>query len=175
MRIFVFAFLVTASVSMAQSVWVKAITANYERYKTFLNETAQVMPEADYTYRLTPAQRPFGEWIEHTAMLTYNACANIKGVPPPEEAKAVMGLKGKAAISKALADSFTYCDAVLKDIDDAKAAQEVTIGTRKVVPANAMVGLIASLNEHYGNLVGYMRTKGITPPSTARAQQQKKN
>jgi hypothetical protein len=85
-----------------------------------------------------------------------------------------MSLTGKDAIAKALADSFTYCDAAFQGMDDAKAVQEVTIGERKVVPANVMVSLVASLNEHYGNLVGYMRTKGITPPSTARAQQQKK-
>lgn len=166
--------LLLAAVCAAQSTWTKAITGNYERYKLFLNETAQAMPEADYAYKLTPVQRPFGEWIEHTAQLTYNACANIKGVPPPPEAKAAMTLTGKDAITKALADSFTYCDAALKDMDDAKAVQELTIGDRKVIPANVMVGLIASLNEHYGNLVGYMRTKGITPPSTARAMQQKK-
>jgi hypothetical protein len=159
---------------VAQTTWTKAIAGNYERYKLFLNDTAQVMSEADYSYRLTPAQRPFGEWIEHTAQLAYNACANIKGVPPPPEAKSVMSLSGKDAIAKALSDSFAYCDAALKDMDDSKAVQELTIGDRKVVPAAAMVGLIASLNEHYGNLVGYMRTKGITPPSTARAQQQKK-
>lgn len=157
-----------------QSVFTKALSGNYERYKIFLNDTAQVMSEADYSYKLSPAQRPFGEWIEHTALLNYSFCANIKGVPPPPETKTVMGLTGKDAIAKALADSFTYCDAAFKDMDDAKAVQEITIGERKVVPANVMVSLIASLNEHYGNLVGYMRTKGITPPSTARAQQQKK-
>ncbi len=152
----------------------KAIGGNYDRFKTFLNETAQVMPEADYSYRLTPIQRPFGEWIEHTAQLAYNACASIKGVPPPPEAKTVMTLTGKAAVAQGLADAFTYCDAAIQEMDDEKAAKEITIGDRKVVPAAVMVGLIASLNEHYGNLVGYMRTKGITPPSTARAQQQKK-
>ena len=29
-------------------------------------------------------------------------------------------------------------------------------------------------NEHYGNIIVYMRLKGLVPPSTARAQQQKK-
>lgn len=159
---------------MGQSVFTKALHGNYERYKTFLNDTAQVMSEADYSYKLSPAQRPFGEWIEHTALLNYSFCANIKGVPAPPETKTVMSLTGKDAIAKALADSFTYCDAAFQGMDDAKAVQEVTIGERKVVPANVMVSLVASLNEHYGNLVGYMRTKGITPPSTARAQQQKK-
>lgn len=178
MRILAIAFaLGAATCAMAQqqqSVWVKAITANYERYKLFLNDTAQVMPEADYGFKLTPAQRPFGEWIEHTAMLNYSFCANIKGVPPPPETKTVMGLEGKTAIAKALADSFAYCDAAFQGMDDEKAVKEVIIGERKIVPANVMVSLIASLNEHYGNLVGYMRTKGIVPPSTARAQQQKK-
>jgi hypothetical protein len=173
-RAIVFALLCAAPVCLAQATFTKALTANYERYKTFLNDTAQAMPEADYDYKLSPAQRPFGEWIEHTALLNYNNCANIKGVPPPPETKTVMGLTGKAAISKALAESFAYCDAALKDLDDAKAVQELTIGERKTVPAQVLVGLVASLNEHYGNLVGYLRTKGLTPPSTLRAQQQKK-
>jgi hypothetical protein len=30
-----------------------------------------------------------------------------------------------------------------------------------------MIGVVVSGNEHYGNLVGYLRSKGITPPSTA--------
>jgi hypothetical protein len=173
-RILAAACLLATGAIAQNNVWVKAITGNYERYKLFLNDTAQVMPDADYSYRLTPAQRPFGEWIEHTAMLNYSFCANIKGVPPPPETKTVMTLTGKEAIAKALADSFTYCDAALKEMDDEKAIKEVSVGDRKSIPANVMVSLVASLNEHYGNLVGYMRTKGITPPSTARAQQQKK-
>ena len=165
-------FVAVSAFAAGQSVWVKAIVGNYERYKVFLNDTARVMPEEDYAFRLTPVQRPFGEWIEHTAVLVSNACSQIKGVPsaPASETH----LKTKAEISKALEDSFAFCDGVLKDMDDAKAAREITIGDRKVIPANMMVGLIATLNEHYGNLVGYMRAKGITPPSTARAQQKKK-
>ncbi len=163
-----------ATACMGQSVFTKALQGNFERYKLFLNDTAQAMSEADYSYKLSPAQRAFSEWIEHTAQMNYSYCASIKGVPAPPESKTVMSLTGKEALAKALADSFAYCDTAFAAMDDAKAAQEVTIGERKVVPANVMVSLVTSLNEHYGNLVGYMRTKGITPPSTARAQQQKK-
>jgi hypothetical protein len=35
-------------------------------------------------------------------------------------------------------------------------------------PVNAMVGLLTNMASHYGNMVGYLRAKGITPPSTAR-------
>jgi hypothetical protein len=158
----------------AQDVFTKALTNNYNRYKEYLIDAAQVMPEADYQYRLTPPQRPYGEWFEHTALMNFSYCANIKGVPPPEATKSLHGITKKEELQKALKDSFDYCDAAFQGMDDAKAAKMVEIGERKVVPANVMVNLVTALNEHYGNLVGYLRTKGITPPSTARAQQKKK-
>lgn len=160
-----------------QTTWMKAVNGQYERYKLNLNETAQAMPEGEYEFKLTPAQRPFSGWIEHTAVMLYGACANIQGVAAPEASKHVEHAKGKEALSKALAESFAYCDGAIAKLDATKAEQEIVIGTRKVVPATVLVNLIASLNEHYGNLVGYMRTKGIVPPTTARANaaSQKKN
>jgi hypothetical protein len=56
---------------------------------------------------------------------------------------------------------------------DAKATAQATVADRKVYPVQPMVSLVASLNEHYGNLVGYLRSKGIVPPSSARAAQKK--
>lgn len=164
-------------VAQAQTAWMKAATGQYERYKLNLNETAQAMPEADYEFKLTAAQRPFSGWIEHTAEMLYGACANIQGVAAPEAMKHVEHAKGKAALSKAMSDAFAYCDGAIAKLDASKAEQEIVIGTRKVVPATVLVNLIASLNEHYGNLVGYMRSKGIVPPTTARANaaSQKKN
>ena len=38
----------------------------------------------------------------------------------------------------------------------------------------ALYGNTAHTNEHYGNLVTYMRIKGLVPPSTERAQQQRR-
>jgi len=100
-------------------------------------------------------------------MGNYNYCAMIKG--QPVDMHALHGLEGKAALSKALTQSFEFCDSALKDMDDRKALTEVTIGDKKVYPVQGMIGLVSSGNEHYGNIVGYMRSKGITPPSSARA------
>lgn len=160
--------------ALAQNTWVNAITGNYNRYKTYFLDTAEVMPETDYGFKLTPAQRSYAAWLGHTAMANYGACAAMKGETTPAEAKGLDELTSKADVSKALRESFDYCDKVFQGMTDEKAVAEVKIGERKVVPAVLMVNLVGTLNEHYGNLVGYMRTKGITPPSTARAQKKNK-
>ena len=40
--------------------------------------------------------------------------------------------------------------------------------------AARLISNIAHDNEHYGNLVTYMRIKGYVPPSTERAQQMRR-
>ena len=156
--------------AFAQGPLVEAITAQYKPMKLNFIEGAAAIPADDYTYKLTPPQRPLGEWISHTAQGNFTRCAAISGKATPPEAKIAGDAKSKEEIQKVLAASFTYCDEALKTITDQGALAEVTIGGKKSYPVTAMVSLIASLNEHYGNMVGYLRMKGITPPSTARAQ-----
>lgn len=144
---------------------VDAVNSRYQGMKRNLIETADVMPEESYTYKLSPAQRAFGEWIEHTAMGNYGFCSTIKGEAPPKVDHPQMN---KAALKAALQQSFEYCDQAMSGLTDAKALAAGTMNGKPSYPVNGMVGLVASLNEHYGNLVGYMRTKGITPPSSAR-------
>ena len=72
-------------------------------------------------------------------------------------------------MEKAISESFSYCDSVIQSMTDAQTLSEVTIGSRKIVPVDSMIGYIANVNAHYGNIVGYMRMKGVVPPSTARA------
>ena len=141
-----------------------------------LEESADLMPEEHYSFRPTPEVRPFGEWIEHTALSTYNYCSMIKGEPRPDTAY-LEKLKTKAEISKALKDSLAYCAEAVKGLDDQKALAEVTVGKNKFPRVRPMFALIGSTNSHYGNIVVYLRLKNLVPPSTARAQrqQQKKN
>ncbi len=165
-------FLVVTALALplcAQNPITDTVKSSYGRVRQNLVETAEVMPEADYAYKLSPAQRPFGEWISHTAVLAYNSCAAMQGVAAPPTAAALHGLTSKADLVRSIRESLEYCDAAFKVMDDKKAATEVSIGDRKLYPITPMIGLVTGLNEHYGNLVGYMRTKGIVPPSSARA------
>jgi hypothetical protein len=102
----------------------------------------------------------FAEWINHSTERNYSDCATLKAEAPPEAAKRVASLKDKAEVSQALKESFTYCAAALEEIDDQKvlASPQMTYSLLHVVVHN---------NEIYGNIVGYLRTNGILPPSTA--------
>ncbi len=142
----------------------KAIRLNFE-------ESAELMPADKYGFRLTEAQRTFGEWIGHTAMSNYNYCSAMKGEKAPEVAQQAHHLKTKAELSRALKESFAYCAEALQGMNDQKALAPA--GPNKAAPVRAMVNLVSSSNEHYGNIVGYLRANKLTPPSTARAEKAK--
>ena len=69
-------------------------------------------------------------------------------------------------MSLALKDSFAYCAAALEGIDDQKvlASPQLTYSLLHIAVHN---------NEIYGNIVGYLRSSGIVPPSTAARADQK--
>ena len=150
------------------------VMARYKQIKLSLLDSAEVMPEQHYGFRLTPGQRTYGEWIAHAAVGNYGYCAAIRGVKTPQTGP-ILAMTGKAELSKALLESFQYCDEALVGMTDAKAMKGIAIGERTVYPVTGMVNLAASQNEHYGNIVGYLRSKGIVPPSTVRAKQGKGN
>ena len=164
--------LLPAMLAQSANPLTDAVKGRYRGIRQNLIETADIMPDDSYSYKLTPAQRTFGEWIAHVAMGNYNFCSTIKG-EKARDMHALHSMTGKADLSKALRESFDYCDGALKEMTDQKALVENTIDGKKSYPVQGMISLVSSDNEHYGNLVGYMRSKGITPPSTARASQKK--
>ncbi|MGA3205079.1 MAG: hypothetical protein ABSF12_21495, partial [Bryobacteraceae bacterium] len=83
-----------------------------------------------------------------------------------EKAPAVGNLKTKEEVSKALKDSFAYCAAVLETLDDQKVLSTPQTST-------AFLHIAVHNNEIYGNIVGYLRSSGIVPPSTAARAQTK--
>lgn len=167
----VVAVVVASAPLLAQSAGqlVKSILPRYATARLNLIEAAEAMPEADYSYRLTPQQRSFGEWIDHNARMNYNLCSQAAGEPGPRMGR-FSGASSKADLVEALKASFNYCDPIFQNMTDKKALSPVSAELNDVYPVNHLIGLLVNWNEHYGNLVGYLRTKGITPPSTARAQ-----
>lgn len=156
-----------SALALAQSVnpLTDAIQTRYKRIRADLLDAAEVMPQEFYSFRLTPAQRTYAEWVAHAAGSNYSSCSAIQGEKTPDTT-ALAEMKRKGELSKALLESFQYCDSALSGMTDQKA-----LATPKVV--QGMVNLVSSDNEHYGNMVGYLRSKGVTPPSTARAMKKK--
>jgi uncharacterized damage-inducible protein DinB len=143
-----------------------------------LADAAAAMPGEDYAYKPHPDSRSFAALVGHVASANYFFCAMAKGASPMSTPAATGGyekLTDKPALVKALNDSLAYCDAIYNDLTDATFADPVTtasIGPMK--PTATTRGLLLMFNtthnnEHYGNVVVYMRAKGHVPPSTAKA------
>ncbi len=151
----------------------EGLNRRYETAKLNTIEAAEFMPADQFQFRLTPAQRAYSEWFAHTVVMNYSLCASIGGETPPE-VKGPPAATPKAEIIGELRKSFAYCDESYRRMNDQKAWEEREARGRKYYPADVMINHIVALNEHYGNLVGYLRSKGITPPTTARVEKARK-
>lgn len=125
-----------------------------------LEASADAMPAEKYGFRLTEGQMTFADWLIHATQRNYSDCATLKSEKTPEAERQAAGLKEKAAVSKALKDSFAYCADALQNTDDQKVIASAQAST-------AFLHLVVHNNEIYGNIVGYLRVSGIVPPSTA--------
>jgi uncharacterized damage-inducible protein DinB len=81
------------------------------------------------------------------------------------------------ALIKGLSDALAYCDVVYESTTDAEFNQVVTLNgfpgmNPKTTTSPGAVRMFNTThnNEHYGNIVVYLRLRGKVPPSTARSQ-----
>jgi len=141
--------------------------ALYEGSKNNLTRSAEKMPEQFYSFKPTPDVRTFGQLIGHLADFQYVFCAAAAGEKPPvngiEDSKT-----SKADLIQALKDGFAYCDKVYAGINDAKLANMVAVEGRTMAVLTALTLNTSHNNEHYGNIVTYLRIKGLVPPSSER-------
>ena len=162
------ASVLAAGTLLAQNHMTNTATQRYFNVvRSNLESSADLMPAEKYSYRLTPGQMTFAEWLNHATQRNYSDCAILKGEPVSELEKKAATLKEKEAVGKAMKDSFAYCAEALKGMDDQKAISSPAV-------SNAFLHLVVHNNEIYGNVVGYLRTAGIVPPSTAGREAAKK-
>jgi uncharacterized damage-inducible protein DinB len=147
-----------------------AIRSAWKSAKATIHDSAVDVPEAHYSFKPVDTVRTFGQIVAHTAGANYEFCAAAKGEKTPKAETAFDSLVTKAAIVQAYDESTAYCDAVFQALTDRSAAETVTMpfGMGAAPRAQALIANISHLNEHYGNLVTYMRIKGIVPPTSRR-------
>jgi uncharacterized damage-inducible protein DinB len=160
---------VVPSIALAQheehhkSGGVDAVRPLYERLRDLYIKSADVMPEADYAFRPTEKVRTFGEVLGHVANENFLFCANALGVDNPN--KADFEKVGKAALLEGLKSSFVYCDRAYR-MDEMKAMEETTFFGDKGTRLWVLIFNATHDSEHYGNIVTYLRMKGLVPPSS---------
>ncbi len=128
--------------------------------------SVDIIPEDLWSFQPTSDVRTVGQLFAHIADGQYEFCgvaSEGKVVSKNIEKTA----KSKAEIVAALKDAFAYCDASYAKMTDAQASELVTFFGMKITRLGALDFNFAHNMEHYGNLVTYMRLKGIVPPSSA--------
>jgi uncharacterized damage-inducible protein DinB len=162
------------SLSMSMAATAKQMHAIIRRD---LAEAADATPADEYAFKPTPQVRSFGELIGHVANANFYFCSQAKGEKSPATQNYERAAD-KAAIAQGLKDSLAYCDEVFASTTDANFSQAVKVAGPGGSATATTRGLVLMFNtthqnEHYGNVIVYMRLKGHVPPSTARVQQKK--
>jgi uncharacterized damage-inducible protein DinB len=158
-----------AALSTSLAASAKAMHATIRRN---LAEAADLMTAEDYAFKPTPQVRSFGELVGHVANANFYFCSQASAAPSPT-AMDFEKVSDRAALVKALRDSLEYCDGVYEATTDANFSQPVSIASGRGQSTPTLRGAIlgfntAHNNEHYGNIIVYLRLKGRVPPSTAR-------
>lgn len=145
-----------------------SIRSGWETAKKNIHDSAVDVPEALYSFKPVDPVRTFGQIVAHTAGANYEFCSAAKGEKSPKAENAFESLVTKAAIIQAYDESVAYCDGVYKALTDRTAGEIITMpfGMGKAPRARALMDNTSHLSEHYGNLVTYMRLKGIVPPTS---------
>lgn len=170
-----------ASTAMAQAPAAPApvdlatsLQRGYATIKLNLTQSAEMMPDADFAFKVgsMAETRTFGQLFAHVANSQYGTCAAVKGVANPNQGNNLeQTATTKAAVVKALADSFAFCDDAFSSLTAQNATNMVTQGRGQLARAAALSNLVAHSNEMYGTAAAYIRTRGRVPPSTERAAQ----
>ncbi|HEY6393401.1 MAG TPA: DinB family protein [Bryobacteraceae bacterium] len=167
-RLFVIA--ITGGALWAQSNSMSAsVKKDYKGVRDLFIRAAEKMPEAEYGFKPSPDVRSFGAQVAHVADDQYNLCAPAKG----ETRKAAYTeiestLSKKHDLIAALKQAFAYCDGAYDALTDASGAELVNTGKGSRSRFSMLNWNLWHTWEHYGNVVVYLRMKGLAPPSSER-------
>ena len=155
----------TPAATIAQSdAGVASVRPLYENVKGWLIRSGEQVPEEDYGFRPTPEVRSFGELMGHVANANYLFCAGATGEDNPNETD-YEKTTSKADLVAGVKGSFEYCDWAFQ-MSEAKALEQVTFFGQTGSRLWVLMFDVAHDMEHYGNVVTYMRLKGMVPPSS---------
>jgi len=157
------------STSMAAS-----LKSMHQVIRRNIAEAAAAMPAEEYSFKPTPQVRSFAELVGHVINANFYFCSQARGEKPNFGGADFSKTTDKAALVKALTEALAYCDTTYTGTTDANVNQAVAVAGRGSSKPTTR-GLVLMFNtthnnEHYGNMVVYMRLKNHVPPSTARTQ-----
>ena len=159
----------TAAATFAQAPDFKsasgAAKAHFKQIETNIVKSAEKMPEENYAFKPTPEVRSFGQLVGHVADASGMFCAAASGAKPPESG-VEKGKTSKADLVAALKANVAFCDKAYDALTDANAGDVVKFFGGERSKLNVLQFNTMHDFEHYGNMVTYLRIKGLVPPSS---------
>jgi uncharacterized damage-inducible protein DinB len=149
------------------------VNAMYTNIAGFIAKSAAMVPADKFTWQPTPEVRSYARLFAHITDDNNGACAAMAGVTP-NPARVDTGAAGnwaadkmsKADLEKGLADSVALCQKAFAAVNQTNMMESAGgRGTRTKI--GALIYNTSHINEHYGNLVTYLRLNGMVPPSSA--------
>lgn len=105
----------------------------------------------------------FRAMVLHVASANYSYGAALSGTKPDVDVKGLANIKDKDKAVAALEASFVFAHKAIGTLTVQNAFESVR-GTQ--TRASLAGGLVAHGNDHYGQLVEYLRMNGIVPPAS---------
>lgn len=143
----------------------------YTNIANFIVRTSTMVPAEKYIWQPTPEVRTFARLFAHITDDNNGACSALAGVTPaPARVDVGNDKEGWAAnkmtkpeLEKGLADSAALCHKAFAAVDQTNMMEMQ--GRRTKI--GALIYNTSHINEHYGNLVTYLRLNNMVPPSSA--------
>jgi uncharacterized damage-inducible protein DinB len=159
---------------------IRSVESMHGGVKQFMLKAADDIPAEDFSYKPTPDTRSIGQIFLHVAYWQFFFCGEAKGEKPErpalltafneqrENLEAIGATKTN--VVEALRASYDYCDTVFKTLTPEDAGKIIAApGFMHIDQAPRIHFLsfnVSHANQHYGNLVTYMRLRGRVPPSS---------
>jgi uncharacterized damage-inducible protein DinB len=114
--------------------------------------------------------RTFGQQAAHVAQANYFFYSIVSGMPLDASVNGISKLTKKDDIVAALAGSFAYGHKAIATITAANAFEVVKSPEPGMLATRATIAqfAVSHANDHYGQMVEYLRMNGIVPPASAK-------
>ena len=175
-----------ARVAMAQAEYPKPPRTTKQVLEIWVANTedhlvnlADAMPEDKYPFAPTKGEfkgvRTFAEQVKHVAANNYLVSNFILGRTPTQDQREEVGpesVKTKTEIMDYLRKSFALLHEAVASINDKNLVEPLPGASkgRLTLALETRIGLVidtlAHSNNHYGQLVEYLRMNGIVPPAS---------
>jgi uncharacterized damage-inducible protein DinB len=167
-----------AQTKSTPSAFANAIDQEITNIETLFVSAAEAMPEDKFnaspeTLNIPGSEfkgvRTFATQIRHVAADDFAIWAPLTGQPEPPGINAPNGpaeMKTRAEILKFLKDSFAYSHQAVTGLTGENALEQVEFRRNKVTRISLVVLAPTHINDHYGQIVEYLRMNGVVPPAS---------